>query len=85
MGNRLLLGRSQCWPDGNVIPRLPVLSNPAGNTRGAAVRAREFWKKTGIMISDARYPRRQPWPCPTISLMLGYLATGAKNDRITLE
>ncbi|SPF77865.1 NAD(+) diphosphatase [Pseudoprimorskyibacter insulae] len=79
-GNKVLLGRSDGWPDG-MYSCLAGFVEP-GETIEAAVR-REVWEEAGIKIGEVRYLASQPWPFPA-SLMFGCHGIATSED-ITVD
>ena len=79
-GGACLLGRQAAWQERR-YSTLAGFVEP-GETLEAAV-AREVFEETGIVVSDVRYQRSQPWPFPA-SLMVGFRAR-AETEAITLH
>jgi NAD+ diphosphatase len=69
-GDDCLLGRQRSWPRG-MYSTLAGFVEP-GETIEQAV-AREVAEESGVLVSDVRYFRSQPWPFPS-SLMIGFSA-----------
>ena len=79
-GGACLLGRQAAWPERR-YSTLAGFVEP-GETLEAAV-IREVFEETGIVVTDVRYQRSQPWPFPA-SLMVGFRAR-AETETITLN
>jgi NAD+ diphosphatase len=80
-GDEILLGRRPGWPAG----RYSVLAgfvSPGESLEEAVIR--EVREESGIECRDPRFVASQPWPFPS-SLMLGFVATGARGRPSTLD